>query len=83
MGHRLMLFGEPVEAATAEAKSSVDAELHSLDAGGWYLKKPGRPNVEPRYLCADGHWRVYDAIIDLPHSTAQDELAAEIARGGT
>lgn len=75
MTHRLKLFGVPEDAERAAARSRAGNDLQRLVLDGkTYLKKPGSDGIEPRYLCEDGRWRRYDAIVDLPHSTAQTRL---------
>ncbi len=67
---KLRLFDTPSAASDAQAKSSVVAQILELPGKGFCLKKPGLPNIEPKFLCEDGRWRCYDLIPDLPHSTA-------------
>ena len=77
MSHRLKLFPDQATVSAAIAKTKVQG-VQQLQLGdlGFYLKRPFRPNVEPRFLCADGRWRKYDDILDLPHSAASEAAGA-------
>ena len=66
---RLALFDDPTAAAARGRKTGADVQVLPL-AGRHYLKTPGRPDVEPRFLCTDGRWRRYDLIPELPGSAA-------------
>lgn len=63
---RLRLYESPADAAEAARASNAgdNLEAHRLGARS-YLKKPGQPNIEPRYLCVDGRWRKWDNIEEL------------------
>ncbi|MCY4548110.1 MAG: hypothetical protein OXC28_07070 [Defluviicoccus sp.] len=68
---RLRLFPSAEEAVAAAGRSAAGDDLETIPFGaGLYLRKPGRPGVEPRFLCADGRWRKYDSVPDLPGSAA-------------
>ena len=59
------------EAKQTVRRSTIGAELQIIPkAGSFYLKRVGRENVEPRFLCKDGRWRRYDLIPELPGSAA-------------
>lgn len=69
---RLQTFADST-AARARASASAftyDLEVMRQPGVGIHLKRRMGPGIEPRYLCTDGYWRRYDAIVDLPHSTA-------------
>lgn len=72
MSHRLKTFSDRAAADKAAAKSKAAQGLIVMPLGRvHYLKLPSPGlGVEPKYLCADGRWRKYDLIVDLPHSTA-------------
>ena len=83
MIHRLKLWDSPQAAYEMARRSRTHGVLQVLPLGiaGHYIKQPGSDSVEPRYLCEDRRWRRYDAIVDLPHSTAQTR-AEETLTGG-
>lgn len=63
---RLRLYDDSQEAVQAAraSKAGADIEVH-LYGTRHYLKKPGQPNIEPRFLCADGRWRKWDHVAEL------------------
>ena len=73
MSGRLKLFEDETAALAFAQRSRAGDNLQVIRFGsaGWYLKKPHRPNIEPQFFCDDAHWRKYDAITDLPRSTAR------------
>ena len=70
----LALFDDPAAAVARGRRTGADIQLLPL-GGRHYLKKPGAPDVEPRFLCSDGRWRRYDLIPELPGSAAAAETA--------
>lgn len=70
MSHNLRLFDSSNDASDAADEASVPGVQVLLLDAHWYLKKPGRENVEPEFLCDDDEWRRYDLIRELPGSEA-------------
>lgn len=69
----LKLFDTPEDAVAIARRSRVVRHIEVLilaERGQAYLKQTGGPSVEPTFLCADGRWRRYDLIPELPHSEA-------------
>lgn len=61
---RLRLFDDAGEAR--DRARTTGADIQVVVYGTYiYLKRPGRPRVEPRYLCKDGHWRKWDNVAEL------------------
>ena len=83
MSRRLKLWDSPQKAFEAARRTRAGGAIQALPLGaaGHYLKQAGSDDVEPRYLCTDGRWRRYDAIVDLPHSTAQTRAEEALAGG--
>ena len=71
MAVHLRLFDNPEEAKIAQGKSRTNIYPQIFPLGRQhYLKKPGLAGIEPQFLCADGRWRRYDSIPELPGSDA-------------